>query len=129
MSLNGNVKSLFPQFSFYAEDTNFIKSFSFAEVLQDLCNNSIDECRPKTSKAGTKNEEVRDVVNPRFVYEWLSSLIAGFSSNSNYPKPVRKKIRDDIVYKDTLVPFRRSGNYELSLNFDIKLIEILTLSI
>ena len=112
MSLNGNVKYQVPQFSFYVEETSFIKSFSFAEILEDLCNNSISECLPTTRKANTDHAEIRDVPDSRFVYEWLSSMVSGYASNSNYPKPVLKKIRDDVVYKKTRLPFRRSGEHE-----------------
>ena len=45
MSLNGSVDSLFPQFSFYMEDTDFLKSRSFAELLADLCNQPISESK------------------------------------------------------------------------------------
>ena len=109
MSLNGNVRTIFPQFSFYVEETSFLKSLSFAEVLQDLCNNPIDQSKSYTRKAGTEVVEERDVPSPRFVYEWMSSMLLGYNSNSNYPKPVRKKMRDDVVYKKARIPFRRSG--------------------
>jgi hypothetical protein len=109
MSLNGNVRTIFPQFSFYVEETSFLKSLSFAEVLQDLYNNPIAESKSYTRKAGTEVVEERDVPSPRYVYEWMSSMLMGYNSNSNYPKPVRKKMRDDVVYYQAKIPFRRSG--------------------
>jgi len=109
MSLNGNVRTIFPQFSFYVEETSFLKSQSFAEVLEDLCNNPIVESKSYTRKAGTEVVEERDVPSPRYVYEWMSSMLMGYNSNSNYPKPVRKKMRDDVVYYNAEIPFRRSG--------------------
>jgi hypothetical protein len=118
MSLNGNVRTIFPQFSFYIEETSFLKSLSFAEILEDLCNNHIDESRSYTRKAGTDVVEERDVPSPRYVYEWMSSMLMGYNSNSNYPKPVRKKMRDDVVYYQAKIPFRRSGEF---LTFATKL--------
>ncbi len=109
MSLNGNVRTIFPQFSFYVEETSFLKSQSFAEILEDLCNNPIVESKFYTRKAGTEVVEERDVPSPRYVYEWMSSMLMGYNSNSNYPKPVRKKMRDDVVYYNAEIPFRRSG--------------------
>ena len=109
MSLNGSIKSYFPQFSFYIEKTDILKSQSFAELLADLGNNSISESKSTSRKAGSDRVEERDVCSPRFVYEWVSSMLSGFCSNSNYPKAVVKKIRDDVVHKDALLPFRRLG--------------------
>ena len=109
MELNGHLVSLFPQFSFYIKETNFIKSKSFAELLADLSNNTIEQSLPTTTKKGSDRTEVRDVVDSRFVYEWMLPLLAGFSTTSNYPKAVIKKIRDDVVYDNAQLPFRRSG--------------------
>ena len=109
MSLNGCVKTIFPQYSFYIEETDILKSKSFSELLSDLGNNPIAESKFTSRKAGSDRVEERDVASPRFVYEWVSSMLSGFCSNSNYPKTVIKKIRDDVVHKDAYLPFRRLG--------------------
>ena len=107
-----SLVTTFPQFSFYVESPNFgeiIASQSFANLLADLGNDSIEESLPTTKKAGTPRIEVREVANPRFVTEWISSLVAGQANSSTFPKRVVKKVRDDVVYYSTLHPFRRSG--------------------
>ena len=117
MSQNGCVNSFFPQFSFYLERTDLLKSHSFAELLADLCNQPISGSKPTSSKAGREHVENRDVVSPRFVYEWMSSMLSGYAENSSYPKPVVKKIRDDVVFSEhnpSEFPFRRSGKRKLT---------------
>ena len=110
MSFNGKITSFFPQHSFYIEETDFLKSQTFARLLADLGEYELVESAPITTKAGSKRVEVRDVVSPRFVSEWMSSMLSGNSFSSNYPKAVVKKIRDEVAYKDAFLPFRRSGN-------------------
>ena len=116
MSLNGSVQSFFPQFSFCIEKTDFIKSRSFAELLADLCNQPISKSKSTSSKAGCEHVEERDVVSPRFVYEWMSSMLSGYAENSSYPKPVVKKIRDEVLFgenQNSATPFRRSCKQKL----------------
>ena len=48
-------------------------------------------------------------MNPRYVTEWLTAVASADSPMSDYPVPVVKKIRDDVLWKGALLPFRRSS--------------------
>lgn len=110
MSLNGCLKSRYPWYSFYSDNVNFLESKQFSYLLTTLGKEDVLKIFRTTRKGDVDVPEKRDVQDPRFVIEWLSSFIAGDSPMSNYPKKIMKKVRDEVNYSKGYLPFRRSGN-------------------
>jgi hypothetical protein len=112
MSRNcSDVESVYPTASFHVSDTSFLVSIDFANLLADLGNYACDcdESCAKTSKAGARHEEVRDVPNSSLITDWLANVLVGNKSFINDGVKIRKKIRDEINHFNALLPFRRSG--------------------
>jgi hypothetical protein len=104
-----DVESVYPTASFHVSDTNLLASIDFANLLADLGNNSCTESCAKTSKAGAKHEEVRDVPNSSLITDWLANVLVGNKSFINDGLKIRKKNRDEVIHFNSLLPFRRSG--------------------
>jgi hypothetical protein len=100
LSTTGDIYGKFPSTSFYISKTTSIKSRAFAELIEDLGNNNI----------GHAESEIRNVPNDNFVSEWLSIFLSDDVPLSKYPKKVTKKVIDEILWKKSILPFRRSGN-------------------
>lgn len=107
LSTTGDIYEKFPSASFYISNTNSIRSKIFAELIEDFGNNEIKEVE-KEFKKEVRNE-VRNVQNDKFVSEWLSLFLSEDVPLSKYPKNVTKKVRDEILWKKSILPFRRSG--------------------
>lgn len=110
MSLNGSLISKYPWYSFYIKNNETLKSKVFSELLVQLDKEFLEENLRTTTKAGVEMPEVRDVQDPKFVVEWLTSFMSANCQMANYPKQIIKKIRDEVVYSSSYKPFRRSGN-------------------
>lgn len=113
MSTPYDIESSYPSKSIYVDNLEIIKSESFAELLTDLINDEFEVAMPKTSKSGSEHIEIRNVAYPLLISEYLFSILV---SNSNVneqmlPKKIKKKNRDDVLFKNALKPFRRSGSY------------------
>ena len=105
LSTTGDIYGKFPSASFYISKKTSIKSKAFAELIEDLGNNNI----------GNPESEIRNVSNDNFVSEWLSIFLSDDVPLSKYPKKVTKKVVDEILWKKSILPFRRSGNLNLIL--------------
>jgi hypothetical protein len=110
MKVNGSLITEYPSSSCCIPNKDMLNSETFANILVDLNNNRIEECMSHSRKAGVEIEENRDVLDPKFVFEWLSALIANNAPNSDYSNRIVKKIRNEISYHNGKMPFRRSGN-------------------
>lgn len=109
MSTSNDLSRFYPSFSYYIKTYDVLKSKSLAIQISELTNNVIGDTYSISTKKGSKNSEVRDVYNSKYVTEWLVAALASDSPSSNSPLPVQKKIRDEIILKNSLIPFRRSG--------------------
>lgn len=110
MSNNGELIGTYPQRAIRINDTKTIKSQTFACIIEELANTPIDEAAAKTKKREIEHTEVRDVVNPDYVFDWLLPALGADSAivEDKYQSVVCKKIRDNVSYNNTLIPFRRS---------------------
>lgn len=81
----------------------------------------------KTRKAGHEFSEERSPSHPMYVSQWLMAVASSRFTEVNNEYPViSKKIRDEVVMGQDLLPFRRSGFYTtmkvfLQLGLTIKL--------
>lgn len=62
---------------------------------------------PTTRKAGSAVLETRDTTHPALVTEYLAGLLAALGQSTSF-KPLQKCTRDDVLWCDTLLPWRRS---------------------
>ena len=109
MSHGNSLHTTVPHTSVRVASLETLESFCFAEHLADL-SNGVATVPANSTKAGKVQNEVRDSASPALVSEWLLSHLVvneGLSSCS-WPMPVRKKVRDDVIRSNGLLPFRRS---------------------
>ncbi|KAG6335077.1 hypothetical protein ID866_4005, partial [Astraeus odoratus] len=70
-------------------------------------NKDILDATPTTTKAGSEVNEPRDTAHPRYITELLTGILRGIGSPIDV-KRISKRIGDDVVWKDSLLPWRRS---------------------
>jgi len=71
----------------------------------------IDEAAAHTRKAGSTVSETRDSPHPKFITELLITILAATDPSSAIQDPIRrvtKRIADDVLWKKTFGPWRRS---------------------
>lgn len=112
MQAAGELSDVFPSWA-VTTDAKRVRNESFAVQVADLANRGFVEKLPTSRKAGTDVPETRDVVDARYVTTWLMSAVAGESTITGEKGVVRvrKKIRDDVLWTDAELPWRRSGEY------------------
>ncbi|KAJ7521861.1 hypothetical protein O6H91_19G071900 [Diphasiastrum complanatum] len=112
MSAPGDLSGIFPGWA-VTTSAERVQSTSFAKQVADLANSAFEETLPKSRKAGTDVPESRDVADASYVIKWLLPAVAGHSLITGEAGVVRmrKKIRDDVLWKNTRLPWRRSGEY------------------
>lgn len=110
MTTNGDLIGSFPQRAIRTNDKSMVKSLTFASVIENLSNTLTDDASAKTYKQGTHHTEERDVANPVLVFDWLLPTLGAHNAVvfEDYQNIINKKIRDDVLHSNTLLPFRRS---------------------
>ncbi|KAL9602747.1 MAG: hypothetical protein Q9219_001590 [cf. Caloplaca sp. 3 TL-2023] len=81
------------------------------ELCNTLCKmdmEAVDEFMPAAYKAGSRHMEIRDTCHPRLVTEMLMASLAALGAPIEVLQ-VEKKIRDDVLWDDCLLPWRRSS--------------------
>ena len=63
---------------------------------------------PTTTKAGSKVVEERDTQDPRYISQLLVGILRGMGQGATVRR-ISKRIADDVLCKDALKPWRRSG--------------------
>ena len=112
LSSNGDIVKEYPSLSVHIIDKSVLFSSTFIKLLSDMANCDLTEIYPKTTKANANYEESRDVPFSKCVSEWLLPLLETNRPYVKSPvKKIRKKVRDDIIWKSCLLPFRRSGKF------------------
>ncbi|KJK63248.1 Protein of unknown function DUF3638 [Aspergillus parasiticus SU-1] len=80
---------------------------SLATFLEMASTEQIDEFAAKSRKAGVEVAESRDVVDPALIYEFLITLL-GVNGCRISPPLLCKRIRDDVCWDNSELPWRRS---------------------
>ncbi|KAL0573625.1 hypothetical protein V5O48_008337 [Marasmius crinis-equi] len=83
----------------------FISSLS--DFLSQMHAHPINAAMPTTKKAGSEVEELRNTPSPRFVTELLTGILRGYGTPADVTR-ISKRIADDVVWDQTLLPWRRS---------------------
>ena len=79
-----------------------------ADKLSRLDTEEIQEMLPQSNKADKRMGEVRDTPNPRLVTEMLMAILASLGKPI-VGQQIRKRTRDDVLWNDGLLPWRRSA--------------------
>jgi hypothetical protein len=110
MSAKGDLAVVVPQQSVWITRTALLASEDFAGELCCLNVTHIKEALPVVSKPGNNFREIRDVAKPKFIMDWATlALCEEDSKEATLLPEVQKKIRDDVMWDNALLPFRRSG--------------------
>lgn len=78
-----------------------------AATLSKLDMEVIDEMMPQSRKAGSTMAETRDTAHPGLVSDMLMAILASVGQ-SVQAQQLSKRTRDDVLWSDTLLPWRRS---------------------
>lgn len=89
-------------------DTRFIEPL--AELLANLDAETPAEVCQTTTKAGSEVVEVRNTVYPRLVTEMLTGILRAVGRPFEATR-ICKHTRDDVLFRDTLMPWRRSPDW------------------
>ena len=78
-----------------------------AATLSKLDMEVIDDMMPQSQKAGSTMAETRDTAHPGLVSDMLMAILASVGQ-SVQAQQLSKRTRDDVLWSDTLLPWRRS---------------------
>ncbi|KDQ10207.1 hypothetical protein BOTBODRAFT_36481 [Botryobasidium botryosum FD-172 SS1] len=110
LGATGKVVCTFPGPAFTLSNSDF-ESASFQEELASfLAQMDVDileAAQAKTRKAGSVSNEYRETADPRFITDLLAAILAGFSTPADV-KRIQKRIGDDVLWDNALLPWRRS---------------------
>ncbi|KAL8995006.1 MAG: hypothetical protein Q9169_005182 [Polycauliona sp. 2 TL-2023] len=76
-------------------------------MLKRLDIEVVPEMMPKSKKAGQERGEVRDSCHPGLVSEMVMAAVAAVGASTETLQ-IQKRIRDDVVWGNSLLPWRRS---------------------
>jgi hypothetical protein len=91
-------------------DPDFVASF--VDTVSTMSRQEIPHMRPNVASSEEASVESRDVLNAAAVTDFLVSMLAVFRKPKPF-EPIVKHMRDEIMYDNALLPFRRSGLYTL----------------
>ena len=81
-----------------------------SSFLSQMNVDELDGSVAHSTKAGSEVKEIRDTAHPRYITDLLVGILE--SLNDGVPtegvESIQKRISDDILWKDTLLPWRRS---------------------
>ena len=78
-----------------------------AAMMSKLDMEVIDEMMPQTQKAGCQIPEPRDTSHPGLVSDMLMAILASLGVSVK-AQQISKRTRDDVLWDNTLLPWRRS---------------------
>ncbi|KAI1629950.1 hypothetical protein EDD37DRAFT_671712 [Exophiala viscosa] len=92
--------------------TEVFKDFGFqrylAEFLEKASLKLVKKFGAFTNKAKSRAYEPRDSTNPALITGTLISLLEGIGDSVAVTHPTRKRVRDEVRWKDSYIPWRRS---------------------
>lgn len=110
MSTKGRLIRCFPGPAIAIDSlklTNVHFRRAIAQFLLQLDTETVKECLPMVRKANTNISEIRDTVHPKLVTELLTGMLRGMGEPADTTR-IYKRVRDDVLWSDTLKPWRRS---------------------
>ncbi|KAK7040132.1 hypothetical protein VNI00_009938 [Paramarasmius palmivorus] len=88
-----------------ARDPHFI--FELSNFLTHMNTDVNKDAVPTTKKAGSEVTEIRDTTDPRFITELLTGILRGVGHPEEVVR-ISKRIADDVLWQNTLLPWRRA---------------------
>jgi hypothetical protein len=110
MTAKGSLRRCFPGPVIAVSQDRMADSYfreALAQILAKLDANTPLEAWPVVSKAHSKSPEIRDSVHPKFVTDMLTGILRGVGQSVDVVR-VYKRTRDDVLWRKTLQPWRRS---------------------
>ncbi|KZT27616.1 hypothetical protein NEOLEDRAFT_1060414 [Neolentinus lepideus HHB14362 ss-1] len=87
------------------ENREFLKEL--VSFLAHMDEDVFSDAAAMTTKAKTTVHEIRDTTHPRYITELLTGILRGLGNPEDIHR-IRKRIADDVLYHDALLPWRRS---------------------
>lgn len=108
----GELVAEFPGMCISIPNSGLLRSEELAKELELLSVNVFSDAMRKIKKGGCDFNEPRDITHPMYVTQYLAALISDEKSETvgtDYFLPIKKKIRDQVVYSKNGGLIRRSG--------------------
>lgn len=115
MATKGRLQRSFPGASVLINKKEFQKpdfKQSLANTLASMSSHAVVGMQPKASKAGQLHDEDRDTVHPGIVTEVLMAVLSQVGQPIT-PKSIVKNTREEVRWKETRSPWRRSATWLL----------------
>ncbi|KAL7781006.1 hypothetical protein V8C43DRAFT_320153 [Trichoderma afarasin] len=87
-------------------ESGFIQAFT--DTLERMSRQEVAEAKPKARKNGKLQIEDRDTTAPFLVTDFLHAVLLAFSKDTIQVSSISKNIREEVVWKDAFMPWRRS---------------------
>jgi hypothetical protein len=110
MECSGKLLRTFPESAVRVPNTTMDEHGfldQVATLFVNMDNTLFDDAVPKTRKAGTDHDEIRDAVHPMYISEMLMAILLAHGSPEQV-RTVDKRVADDVLWKDAYAPWRRS---------------------
>ena len=79
-----------------------------ATFLEQMDRDELDDAMPSVRKGGAEVAETRDTASPKYITGMLSGILRGMGRAADNPQRIQKQVRDDVLWHDALLPWRRS---------------------
>ncbi|TFK56543.1 hypothetical protein OE88DRAFT_1649890 [Heliocybe sulcata] len=79
----------------------------FVSFITQMDVDIFSDAAPTTTKAKTTVQEIRDTTHPRYITELLTGILRGLGRPEETHR-IQKRIADDVLYHEALLPWRRS---------------------
>ena len=110
-SINGCLME-YPETSVLVEKSALLLSNEFSKQISALTADMCPLAMPKSRKNNVEVVEERDVSSPVMISKLMSLALTNSKSECNLGmKRITKKVRDEVVWNNARLPFRRSGLY------------------
>lgn len=86
-------------------EDNFLEPF--LDTIEKLDREAPEEIRPQVRKAKQQVSEIRDTNDPSFITKFVTQILLGIGERAKVGV-LHKHTRDDVLWKDCLLPWRRA---------------------
>ena len=79
-----------------------------AAFLEQMNRDVLDDAMPSARKGGKEIAETRDTASPMYITGMLAGILRGMGRAADNPQRIQKQVRDDVLWRDARLPWRRS---------------------
>ena len=112
MRTNGRLTCSFPGPVMAVEATKIQDSAFLDELvsfLERMDRDVLEDAMPSTRKAGSEVVEERDTASPMYITAMLAGIFRAIGRPVDDVSRIQKQVRDDVVWSDAKLPWRRSA--------------------